>query len=222
MQFYFDGAFDRFDSSSAEGKREIGKILSPLIANIPSRIEQAHWVSDLSTRLKVGQEDVWEEVKVSNRKSQATGYEEASKDNVIKKQQISKKELLAQYMLLAVLKNGKLLKEVKNLDETIKPFKLLKVAKGMEKFDLDKFIKKIDKDDRILVDQLLLEADIKGGDWTKGHFRAILTSYRKAIVEEELKELEAQVKQKERDGNEEEVKKLLDKFHKKTIELYNA
>ena len=222
MQFYFDGAFDRFDSSSAEGKREIGKILSPLIANIPSRIEQAHWVSDLSTRLKVGQEDVWEEVKVSNRKSQATGYEEASKDNVIKKQQISKKELLAQYMLLAVLKNGKLLKEVKNLDETIKPFKLLKVAKGMDKFDLDKFIKKIDKDDRILVDQLLLEADIKGGDWTKGHFRAILTSYRKAIVEEELKELEAQVKQKERDGNEEEVKKLLDKFHKKTIELYNA
>ena len=222
MQFYFDGAFDRFDSSSAEGKREIGKILSPLIANIPSRIEQAHWVSDLSTRLKVGQEDVWEEVKVSNRKSQATVYEEASKDNVIKKQQISKKELLAQYMLLAVLKNGKLLKEVKNLDETIKPFKLLKVAKGMEKFDLDKFIKKIDKDDRILVDQLLLEADIKGGDWTKGHFRAILTSYRKAIVEEELKELEAQVKQKERDGNEEEVKKLLDKFHKKTIELYNA
>ena len=222
MQFYFDGAFDRFDSSSAEGKREIGKILSPLIANIPSRIEQAHWVSDLSTRLKVGQEDVWEEVKVSNRKSQATGYEEASKDNVIKKQQISKKELLAQYMLLAVLKNGKLLKEVKNLDETIKPFKLLKVAKGMEKFDLDKFIKKIDKDDRILVDQLLLEADIKGGDWTKGHFRAILTSYRKAIVEEELKELEAQVKQKERDGNEEEVKKLLDKFYKKTIELYNA
>ena len=222
MQFYFDGAFDRFDSSSAEGKREIGKILSPLIANIPSRIEQAHWVSDLSTRLKVGQEDVWEEVKVSNRKSQATGYEEASKDNVIKKQQISKKELLAQYMLLAVLKNGKLLKEVKNLDETIKPFKLLKVAKGMEKFDLDKFIKKIDKDDRILVDQLLLEADVKGGDWTKGHFRAILTSYRKAIVEEELKELEAQVKQKERDGNEEEVKKLLDKFHKKTIELYNA
>src|SRR3989338_11208052 len=56
MQFYTDSAFERFDPKTAEVKREIGKMLAPLVAGIQSKIEQAHWVQQIATKLQMDQD----------------------------------------------------------------------------------------------------------------------------------------------------------------------
>lgn len=64
--FYFDTAFLKFDKNTADGKREISKILLPVLKEIPNRIEQVHWIAELAKRLGVRQEDVEMEMKKVN------------------------------------------------------------------------------------------------------------------------------------------------------------
>ncbi len=52
-QFYFQNAFSRFDSKIPENKKEIAKILLPIIAKIPNDIEKDHWIQELSRKLSI-------------------------------------------------------------------------------------------------------------------------------------------------------------------------
>jgi len=223
MQFYFDSTFDKFNKETAEGKRDIGSMLVPPIANIPSQIEQSHWIQELATKLAVGQDTVWEEIKKID-KTQSSTYKNIQ-NTVIKKPQTSRKELLAQQILLSVLKNKTLIGATKTIaeyfDEKIRALRLLQEAQSMENFNYDSFVKKLNDEDKLFVDQLLLEADIRGGDWTKGHFSTILNDYKKVILEEELKQLEIQIKAQERAGDEKKVKELLNEFNKKVQKINN-
>ncbi len=63
LQFYFESAFSRFDAKTPEGKRDISKVLLPILKIIPNAIERAHWVQDLARRLQVKEETVEEELK---------------------------------------------------------------------------------------------------------------------------------------------------------------
>jgi len=63
LQFYFESAFSRFDAKTPEGKREISKVLLPVLKIIPNAIERAHWVQELARKLQVKEEVVEEELK---------------------------------------------------------------------------------------------------------------------------------------------------------------
>jgi len=63
LQFYFESAFGRFDAKTPEGKREISKVLLPVLKIIPNAIERAHWVQELARKLQVREEIVEEELK---------------------------------------------------------------------------------------------------------------------------------------------------------------
>lgn len=63
MEFYFDNAFAARDPKTAEGKREIGKILLPQIKRVSNAIERSHWLQKLSRDLGVREEDLREELK---------------------------------------------------------------------------------------------------------------------------------------------------------------
>ena len=204
MQFYLDSTFEKFDTKSAEGKREIGKTLAPLIASIQSKIEQAHWIQETANKLGVGHDSVWEEVKkFHNLEYIIHNKEQEDKPKKVKK--FPKKEMLAQHILLSVLKNSKLLKKLehitKDADETTKSLVLLKKIQGIEKFDYDNFRRQLDNEDKIFIDQLFMEADIMGGSWTKEYFEVILTNYKEIILKEELKVLEEKIKSEEGRGN---------------------
>ena len=62
-EFYFETTFAKFDSKTPEGKREISKILLPVIKRIINKIEQSHWIQELSKRLSVREETIGEELK---------------------------------------------------------------------------------------------------------------------------------------------------------------
>jgi len=53
IEFYIATAFSKNDPSTAEGKKEIGKITLPVIKKISNKVEQSHWLQELAKRLKV-------------------------------------------------------------------------------------------------------------------------------------------------------------------------
>ncbi len=63
LDFYFDSAISKYNKDTVEGKKEIGKIILPVIKRIPNKIEQSFWIQKLATILKVREESVLEELK---------------------------------------------------------------------------------------------------------------------------------------------------------------
>ena len=62
-QFYFETTFARFDSKSPQGKKDIAKIILPIIKRIPNKIEQYHWIQKLAKGLDTKEESIEEELK---------------------------------------------------------------------------------------------------------------------------------------------------------------
>lgn len=218
LQFYFDSAFSKHDSSSPEGKREIGKTLAPILKNIASSIEQSHWVNELASKLQVGEEAVWDDVKQIKdipRKEVGGGMKKSPKISV------PRKDLIAQQVLLHILKNPSLSTELKDglygIDEHDKVMLLIKTFSGVPKSgNFEKNIKNLKADDQTFVNQLLFEAEIRGDEeFSKESLEIHLSAYKKLSLDEELKELERKIRQNEKQNKKEDNKKLLEEFNEK-------
>jgi DNA primase len=62
VNFYFETAFSNYDSKTLEGKKEISKVLLPVIKRIPNQIEKSYWVSELAKKLGVEEKDIQNEL----------------------------------------------------------------------------------------------------------------------------------------------------------------
>jgi DNA primase len=102
LDFYFRNTFSRFDKKIPEGKKEISKILLPVIKRIPNKIEQAFWVQKLAKELEVKEESVAEELKKVKFEEERYGLEPEEIVNLPPK---SRKELLEERTLTLILKN---------------------------------------------------------------------------------------------------------------------
>lgn len=60
LDFYFSNTLARHDPKDPQQKKAIANILVPVIARIPHKIEQSHWVSRLGTLLHTDEQNVWE------------------------------------------------------------------------------------------------------------------------------------------------------------------
>ncbi|MDD5527627.1 MAG: DNA primase [Patescibacteria group bacterium] len=55
MQYYFDKVFAAYNIEESEGKREAARRILPIIARLPDRIEQDHWLKRLAEKLQVNE-----------------------------------------------------------------------------------------------------------------------------------------------------------------------
>lgn len=56
IEFYLDSAYEKFDSATALGKKDISNLVLPIVASIQNKVEQAHWLSMLTQKLNVKEE----------------------------------------------------------------------------------------------------------------------------------------------------------------------
>lgn len=56
LDFYFNDTFLKFKPNSAENKREIAKILLPVIKKIQNKVEQHHWLHILADKISIKEE----------------------------------------------------------------------------------------------------------------------------------------------------------------------
>jgi DNA primase len=104
MDFYFESAFKGKDEQTPEGKKEISKILLPIIKRIPNKIVQSHWTNELAKRLEVKEEDVEEEMK----KVKIEGLSDSfglEPEEIINLPQRSRRDLLEESLVVLALKS---------------------------------------------------------------------------------------------------------------------
>ena len=97
--FYFKNTLSRFDKTTIEGKREISKVLLPVIKRISNKIEQNVWVKDLAQVLLVREEDVLEELSKTSLSREEPVIEQ-EKQKPLK----TRKELLEERLLSLLVK----------------------------------------------------------------------------------------------------------------------
>ena len=101
LDFYFESAFSGRNSKTPEGKKEISKILLPVIKRIPNKIEQSYWIQKLAKDLEVKEEDIQEELKKVKLEENLYGLEPEELINLPPK---SRKELLEERLIALILK----------------------------------------------------------------------------------------------------------------------
>jgi len=102
VDFYFATTLTKFDKEKPEGKKEIAKIILPVIKRIPNKIEQSHWIAKLAKELSVKEEDIAEELKKVKIEQKDWFIEENTPFNLEKK---SRKEMLEERLLALILKS---------------------------------------------------------------------------------------------------------------------
>lgn len=103
LEFYFQTAFIRWSGKTPEGKREISKIILPVIKRIPNQIERSHWAQELARRLSVKEEVVEEELKRTKQEPFRLSEEVNSLPEVSVPK--NRKDLLEERVASLVLKN---------------------------------------------------------------------------------------------------------------------
>lgn len=104
MDFYFESAFAGRDKNSADDKKEISRILLPVIKRIPNNIIQAHWTGELSKKLSVKEEVIEQELKKVKLEEypESLGVEEEEVKNLPVK---SRRELLEERVAILIIKS---------------------------------------------------------------------------------------------------------------------
>ncbi len=119
--FYFENTFAKFDKNSLEGKKEISKILLPIIKRIPNKIEQSLWVKDLSEGVGVREENVLEEldrIEVANQESYYQGVSDSHNEEIVSSPLVpeTRQGLMEERLVILALKSPKNLEIIQDGD----------------------------------------------------------------------------------------------------------
>ena len=188
-QFYFDLSFKDRNVKSVEDQKKIVSELLPIFKKIDNTIEQTYWIQKLAEKLSIREDDIRQEMKKVNLPKQEV---EVQKEKTGK----SRKELLEETILSMVLIEPSM---VETLTEEQK-----KLFTFLEKENNDSYI--------IMKSELLKEEDIDINE----EWRKCVYEIEKIYKEEKRKKIMADIKEKEKEGSFEEVKKLLLEFNKLT------
>ena len=98
--YLFEFAFTNFDERLAEGKRQIGGFLTPILAKITDRIMRGHYIALLADRLEVGEEAIITEVERAQQRLER-GRDEAESSFQSVRQ--TRREVLEEYLMALCL-----------------------------------------------------------------------------------------------------------------------
>ncbi len=96
IDFYFKDAFSRADPKKVEGKKEIAKMLLPVLKRVPDKIEQAHWLRILSQKLGIEEKFLAEAMNLVKIDSSYYQKEDIGQE---KKKAMSRVEMLEERLL---------------------------------------------------------------------------------------------------------------------------
>jgi len=239
--FYFENTLSRFDKNTLEGKKEISKILLPVIKRIPNKIEQSHWVKSLAEVLEVKEEDIEAELQ----KTKNEGNEEMiSNSDVLEKEKEeepvckkTRKELLEERLAILSIYSPKNLEFLKEEDFS---FFSPQIAFALKYFRENGC--EIKEKDRISEEQvnflnyLLLKSEAEkevgpldsnnfNEEKTNKEFIYCLKEIKFLMIKDKLDKIAFQIKEAEKQGEEEKLQKLIKEFNhysKQRCDLENA
>lgn len=225
INFYFEGAVEKFDKSTSQGKKQISEILLPKIKQIPNKILQAHWIQKLSKILTVPEEAIAEELKKILKKEDynppTTQQERNTKVEGAKKEK-SRKEILEERVLSLILKSPQSLNVLgeDSLPIFSPKMKVILSSFKKEKVDdaqkLEKIIQRLEKGEgkiKEILDTCSLRAEIEEIRDPQKEIQLCLKELNGLRAKKRLEEIskKIQVAEEKKDGK--GVKALMEKFN---------
>ena len=215
LDFYFESAFSKFDENSAEGKKGISKTLLTVIAKIPNKILQSHWLQELSRKLKVSEESVLEELRKVLSKS-GREYEKSpvtEEDKTLEKEK-TRKEILEEEILSLLLK---LPNELESFDKNYLSLLSPKTRKVLT--FLEKKKSKVPPEMKELLDVLTLKSEIEEELEPEQEFHICLKELETLVIKDKLQEISKDIREAEGDKDEKRMKKLIEEFNESAKKL---
>jgi len=208
LDFYFESTFSKFNKDDPEGKREISKILLPVIKRIPNKIVQSHWVGELAKRIRIKEEDVEEELnKVKlDEYSEALGMEPEEIADLPSK---SRKELLEERLIILILKSPQNLEIVRECEITGLSSLIGEIlGKLKENKDLDP--KKLSQEAEVLFNCLALKSEIEDIEEKDiaSEIRCCLRELKSLETKNEVDRISKEIKRAEEEKDSEKIEKL--------------
>lgn len=223
LDFYFEITFAKFDHRSPEGKREISKLLLPVIKKIPNLIEQSHWVQELAKKLRVKEEDIRAEM---NKYASLTRMVAGSSVPLFTDQGKQRKQIIEERIVAVLMKNPEQLALVNDLD--IFSTKIREVLAYLQENpdifkELDKFLPKMGEKFPQLAEELnhlCFRAEIEEHDIEpEKEIEICLRELKKLGIKDKLDKISLDLKKAETEEDNDEVKDLIQSFNKLTKEL---
>ena len=213
LEFYFDTAFLKIDSAKPENKKEISKILLPVIKRIPNKIEQSFWIQQLANRLGVKESDVSEELKKVKQEEELYGLEP---EEILRSPVKSRPELLEEKLLVLLLKSPQNMNLVLG-EESFSPRAkiILTVLKDEQKPNIG-----VEED---YFNYLFLKSEIEEIEEKDivPEIQLCLKEIQFLKTKEKLDTISQRLKEAEFNGDVQAVNELTQEFHQYSKELYN-
>jgi len=226
LDFYFETAFSRFDANTPEGKKEISKILIPVIKRIPNKIEQSHWIGELAKKLKVPEASIEEEMKKYSLTPEER--EELEEETLPEEEKKTREEKIEERILLLVLSHPELLEQIEeDVFEyfTQKAKELIKTLNSQkETFSQDPSKLKLSEEIKDFFDYLWLKKEIETevlSDKQRSieEFEASLKELKKIFIRKKLEEISKEIKEAEEEHDKKKEEKLIQQFNELSQEL---
>jgi len=209
LQFYFETTFAKFDSKTPEGKREISKVLLPVIKVIPNKIERAHWIQLLAGKLGVREETVEEALRDVKSVQTSRVFEEKAAVRPAEKK--TRKQALAERIVSLILKDPKNLEFLKEYHEAGLTPELKAVVASLRSGEKP--------DDAQLVSYLSFKAETEEGLDCKEEIQLCLRELEALDVRSRMDELLCRLREAEADGSQEKIDELIKEIHQLTSKL---
>ncbi|TET21772.1 MAG: toprim domain-containing protein, partial [Candidatus Aminicenantes bacterium] len=215
LDFYFESAFSKFDKDSAEGKKGISNALLTVIAKVPNKILQSHWLQELSRKLKVSEESVLEELrKVLGKREREYGEPSIPEEDKVLKKEKTRKEILEEKILSLLLK---LPAKLESFDKDY--FSLLSPkAKEVLTF-LKKKKSKVPPEMKEFLDVLALKSEIEEDLDPEKELRLCLKELEVLVTKDKLQKISKDIREAEEDKDEKKMKELMEEFNKSAKKL---
>ena len=228
VEFYFENAFSMFDKSTPDGKREISKIILPVIARIQNKIEQSHWIGQLADQLKVSESSIEEELKKYNNPQ----IEEISEIKTQEKPKKSREEILEERIIGLLFKFPQGIEMIDDSFLDYFPDRLKKIIVELNKYYQKggrNFIEgigelELEPSEKDFLNYLILEMEVENILPETDFETELLQSLKELRVLEikaQLDEIEKQLKEAEANKDSEQIKTLSDKFNQLVKDLAN-
>jgi len=228
VEFYLSNALAKYDSQTIEGKKEITKILLPVIKKIPNKIEQDHWLQELAQRLKVQEKSLFEEMAKINTGTVLLNTA-SSDENAVLRRTVPSPPYLEEYTLGLILTNLRKMKKFKREpvylftnSELAEIFKNLKKGKGkinnLKSFRGDLPINLANQLDE-LVFKTEAQKSLLGEFEPVKEIRFCFSQLRKRYWQEKLDQLNLAIREVEGKKDKDSLKKLTEEFNKMTKQI---
>lgn len=220
LDFYFELAFNQHDPKTPEGRREISRLILPLLASLNDQIEQSHWVQELATRLRADESDIWLALEQAvSQPDQPSAEEEPPRAKNRALGHLSRKDRLERRIIGLLLQDEKYhclvdKNELKMFSKWARDI----ISCLLNKTLADQRSASRELDTLLNVLALEVEADQVNID---EEMAVCLMELRQMIIREEMRKLSEQIAQAERDQKPRKSQQLMKELQRLSQDLYN-